>query len=991
TASFAPGAGNSTLLDTHANDFATVAVSNGVNARFQDANTIVLGAITVSGALEVSSGGDITQSAAVTVGGTANINAGNGQIDLAGVNNDFGGVVTLSNVGAANGITIRDVGNLSLAGISAPQNLTLQAGATISQLGVFDVAGDFTIAGGTLDTGGNAVLVGGNWLNSGTFQAAGGTVTFNGGVIQTVNSGGTPAGRFNNVTVSGGGTVLRVAGSDFYVDGILTVAATTVDLADRAFVIDELANNGTLELDGTQSQTINNPDTASGLIRYKGAIGGTLGLSQFHDLEVNQAARTFTLTQDIRVHRDLIITPNTTLDSGGFDIAVGRHWRNLNGSFVPGTGTVLFFGPGGIEVLGHNDFYNFFATIDDPDPDNRVATGITIEFQAARVQRVLTGGTFRVTGGAAGWDGMDPPGGTDHITLTSTSPGLNRDTDYWRFDLDPDPSTSLELLYVYVDYSWATPFSIPIPPDTAVSDRTDGWTSFINVLTAETVDFFGTGKIDRILMTSEVALNMDFSDVPIEVEGYEPVPSGIPPHPATPFSPGPVQTQFFIHIQPRAHLDTFSRPRWRFVRQETHSLRDQATGNFLVVMDDGADYVELVNGDVWVRPLDGAAPVIGYTLAVAGRNQVFVHFSEPVQQTGGGSLTDANFGYSVGGVSVTAAVPAPGGVLDQDWLLTLSAPVTPEHIIDQETVLVSNVEDLAEDYTPDPAPNAFVARPVWPAGRHRVSDLLLIPPDLELVTPVLAREIGIQRDATRGGIGLIRDFDGTAYLQPREILLQVFASDPPINPATLRLFYDSAVSPALVRNRLWLPEFNQSHFSGIVPLPNAGGPGEAAGVPVAGGLREYQLLADDPRIRSGVALDFFLRVVAGPPPLYAARVFNPGSPSWFRNVRPFSFNIAEVLRQRSSVSILNNVINPEAGERAYLHYELARAGTVSINVFNLGGDLVDVIHRGRLTAGEHSTSWDGTNRQGRIVARGIYFIRIRGPDIDEFRKVMVVK
>ncbi|TVR32757.1 MAG: T9SS C-terminal target domain-containing protein, partial [Spirochaetaceae bacterium] len=113
--------------------------------------------------------------------------------------------------------------------------------------------------------------------------------------------------------------------------------------------------------------------------------------------------------------------------------------------------------------------------------------------------------------------------------------------------------------------------------------------------------------------------------------------------------------------------------------------------------------------------------------------------------------------------------------------------------------------------------------------------------------------------------------------------------------------------------------------------------------------------------------------------------------TWFRNVRPFSFNVAEVLRQRGAVSILNNVINPENGERTFLHYELSRAGTVSINVFNLAGDLVDVLQRGRQQAGEHSTSWDGTNRQGRIVARGIYFIRLRGPDIDEYRKVMVVK
>jgi fibronectin-binding autotransporter adhesin len=35
--------------------------------------------------------------------------------------------------------------------------------------------------------------------------------------------------------------------------------------------------------------------------------------------------------------------------------------------------------------------------------------------------------------------------------------------------------------------------------------------------------------------------------------------------------------------------------------------------------------------------------------------------------------------------------------------------------------------------------------------------------------------------------------------------------------------------------------------------------------------------------------------------------------------------------------------------------------------------------------------WDGRNSGGRIVAKGIYFIRIVAPDIDETRKVLVVK
>ena len=39
----------------------------------------------------------------------------------------------------------------------------------------------------------------------------------------------------------------------------------------------------------------------------------------------------------------------------------------------------------------------------------------------------------------------------------------------------------------------------------------------------------------------------------------------------------------------------------------------------------------------------------------------------------------------------------------------------------------------------------------------------------------------------------------------------------------------------------------------------------------------------------------------------------------------------------------------------------------------------------------HYYHWNGTNNSGNAVARGIYFIRVVGPGIDETRKVMVVK
>jgi hypothetical protein len=108
-------------------------------------------------------------------------------------------------------------------------------------------------------------------------------------------------------------------------------------------------------------------------------------------------------------------------------------------------------------------------------------------------------------------------------------------------------------------------------------------------------------------------------------------------------------------------------------------------------------------------------------------------------------------------------------------------------------------------------------------------------------------------------------------------------------------------------------------------------------------------------------------------------------------VRPWEFKIRNVRRQTARVSILDNVINPHRGDKVELHYILGDSGRYLIQVFNLAGDLVDVLYKGTRAPGEYTTAWDGRNRAGDIVARGIYFVRFIGPDIDEMRKVLVVR
>ncbi|TVR85554.1 MAG: T9SS C-terminal target domain-containing protein, partial [Spirochaetaceae bacterium] len=172
----------------------------------------------------------------------------------------------------------------------------------------------------------------------------------------------------------------------------------------------------------------------------------------------------------------------------------------------------------------------------------------------------------------------------------------------------------------------------------------------------------------------------------------------------------------------------------------------------------------------------------------------------------------------------------------------------------------------------------------------------------------------------------------------------------------------------------------------------SGGPETYPSPLVSGRLRDYVIPESSTKTRDRTDLEFVFRLE--PPsgvPLFAARVARPNASDWYRSVEPYKFELRNITSQRGGVTITNNVINPELGDVANLNYVLDSGGVITINVFNLAGDLIQNLQRGRQEAGEYSVTWDGRNRGGRIVSRGIYFIRVVGPDLDEYRKVMVVK
>ncbi len=159
-----------------------------------------------------------------------------------------------------------------------------------------------------------------------------------------------------------------------------------------------------------------------------------------------------------------------------------------------------------------------------------------------------------------------------------------------------------------------------------------------------------------------------------------------------------------------------------------------------------------------------------------------------------------------------------------------------------------------------------------------------------------------------------------------------------------------------------------------------------------GALRDFIIQPNNAAIKDGALFQFvFLlsdNALPSPHVLPCVLLAEPSNPA---AARPFEYMLHAIVQQRGGVTITNNVIRPANGDTAYVHYTVSAPGPVTITVFDLSGSIVNVLQRGSQSSGEYTTSWDGKNRGGRAVARGIYFIRVVGPGFDEIRKVLVVR
>ncbi len=382
--------------------------------------------------------------------------------------------------------------------------------------------------------------------------------------------------------------------------------------------------------------------------------------------------------------------------------------------------------------------------------------------------------------------------------------------------------------------------------------------------------------------------------------------------------------------------------------------------------------------------IERTPPTIELALASAKDSKVYVKFSEPVfgDRNNTAELSPSKFVIN-NGFSVTRVEPITRG---ENPLSVYDAWVYLDRALSTDEVLTTTVA-LEGPQSGDPTKGVWdkTGNAALSTDVHRITDI-----GLGVVTPVWASDgLAVEGKPMEESSNTIRAFDGTGRLQVRDIVLQARIEAPSFTNLPLTLFYDVDV-PEQYFNKsdedprrnfpsIWLP----IRLRGLNPMGN---PDARAVFPYQsqGALKNFLLPGTDSEFKAGKTVDFVFRLGN----LFCARLADPNDPT---SLVPWSFTLQEPIRQRGGVSIYNNVINPENGEKAVLTYEVTRPGMVTVQVFSLDGSLVYVIHRGPQGKGTYTYTWNGRNMGNRIVARGIYFIRVIGPDMDEIRKVMVVK
>jgi filamentous hemagglutinin family protein len=415
----------------------TVGGTVGVNLNGSAGTSITLNALNVTGNMNLSGNGTISDNANVIVGGTTTLTANSGDITLNNAD-DFGGAVT---VVSANNVTLNDINALTVGGsmagtlnttaggattfntLTVGGNMLVQSGATIdfAGAGASSIAGtmNLTSAGDITDSGSGTLAVGGTTvLNAG----AGNNVTLdNNNNFNTVDIVSA-----NNVTLS---DINSIDIGNSTVSGALTITASS-----------GISGSGTLHVIGTSTLNagigdivLNNANDFGGAVSIVSANNVTL--NDINALTFNNVTANGTLSATAGGQVDFAGAGASTI-GGGMNIATPAGITDSGAGSLTVNGTATLAAGAGNDITLDNANNNFNTvvltsardvTLNDINAINvgnaavsrnlNVTAGGVVDFVGSGASTV--GGALTVTGGGINDSGSGSLAVTGTSTLTA--------------------------------------------------------------------------------------------------------------------------------------------------------------------------------------------------------------------------------------------------------------------------------------------------------------------------------------------------------------------------------------------------------------------------------------------------------------------------------------------------------------------------------------------------------------------------------------------
>jgi len=285
---------------------------------------------------------------------------------------------------------------------------------------VITMGGNFVNSGTFNDGGASHTFAGATWTNTGTYSGTG-TVTFNGGT-QSIS-----ASSFNNLVLGGTSNTTKTLTSNLVVNGDLTVNST-INLTMSTYTITGTVskaftfNGTTLTVSGAN----NFPSSfgtysmiSSSTTNYNYASDQTIrGGVTYGNLTLNNA-NIKTLSGDITVAGNLSIGVSTLdVSTSNYTIYLSGNWtNNSTGSFVARLGEVVFNGSAAQNIYNDaNASANYFYKL--------TASGSAVQIQTSGVTITnnlqVTQGSFTLNGTTSNVGGNIVVSGSGSISASGT-------------------------------------------------------------------------------------------------------------------------------------------------------------------------------------------------------------------------------------------------------------------------------------------------------------------------------------------------------------------------------------------------------------------------------------------------------------------------------------------------------------------------------------------------------------------------------------------